>query len=271
MGVAIYQVDAFTDQPYKGNPAAVCLLEEARSEEWMQAVAAEMNLSETAFVLPESDGFRLRWFTPKKEVKLCGHATLATAHVLYENKLIPLAEQARFYTLSGLLTADYLGGLIELDFPATPVVSCEAPFGLVEALMVKPLFIGRSDDDYLVEVASEDEVKKAAPDFGRLVQTSCRGIIVTALSGSAGYDFISRFFAPAVGINEDPVTGSAHCRLTPYWQGKLGKNEFTAYQASERGGFLKLRAEGERVRIGGKAVTILRGELVETSDTIGSA
>lgn len=263
MGIAIYQIDAFTEQAYKGNPAAVCLLQEAGREEWMQAVAAEMNLSETAFLFPENDGYRLRWFTPKKEVKLCGHATLASAHALYEQELIPLNRQIRFYTLSGLLTADYREGLIELDFPATPVVACEPPAGLVEALGVKPVFTGRSDDDYLVEVASEEEVKETVPDFGRLVQTSCRGIIVTALSDSQGYDFVSRFFAPAVGINEDPVTGSAHCRLTPYWQAKLGRSEFTAYQASARGGFLKLTVRGERVRIGGKAITVLRGELIK--------
>ncbi|MBU2703732.1 PhzF family phenazine biosynthesis protein [Sporomusaceae bacterium BoRhaA] len=265
MGVTIYQVDAFTEQPYKGNPAAVCLLEVNRSEEWMQSVAAEMNLSETAFLFPEGDGYRLRWFTPKSEVKLCGHATLASAHILYKEKRLPLNCQARFSTLSGLLTARYYEntGLIELDFPATSVISCEPPYGLVEALGVKPIFVGRSDDDYLIEVASEDEVKKVVPNFVQLLQVSCRGVIVTALSYSDEYDFISRFFAPAVGVNEDPVTGSAHCRLTPYWQAKLGKNEFTAYQASKRGGFLKLAMKGDRVCISGKAVTILKGELVD--------
>ncbi len=264
MGVKIYQVDAFTEQPYKGNPAAVCLLEETKDETWMQAVANENNLSETAFVLPENDGYKLRWFTPKNEVKLCGHATLASAHILYEEKLLPLNIPARFYTLSGLLTASYYEdtNLIELDFPATAVIPCEPPSGLVEALGIKPIFIGRSDDDYLIEVASEDEVKDAAPDFGRLTQVSCRGVIVTALSKSRNCDFISRFFAPAVGVNEDPVTGSAHCRLTPYWQAKLKKNEFIAYQASKRGGFLQLVAAGDRVRIGGKAVTVLKGELI---------
>lgn len=265
MGITIYQVDAFTEQPYKGNPAAVCLLDEIRDETWMQAVANENNLSETAFLLPEGDGYKLRWFTPTNEVKLCGHATLASAHVLYKENLLQLDRQARFYTLSGLLTARYHEdtGLIELDFPATSVVPCEPPSGLLEALGVKPIFVGRSDDDYLIEVASEDEVKKATPDFARLIHVSCRGVIVTALSTSEGYDFISRFFAPAVGVNEDPVTGSAHCRLTPYWQAKLKKNEFIAYQASKRGGFLQLVAAGDRVRIGGKAVTVLKGELIE--------
>ena len=265
MGVPIYQVDALTERPYQGNPAAVCLLQAPKDEAWMQAVANENNLSETAFLFPEKDGYRLRWFTPKSEVKLCGHATLASAHILFTEKLLTDSCQARFYTLSGLLTADYDKGtgFIELNFPASPVTPCDAPTGLVEALGVTPVFVARSDDDYLVEVPSEEVVRAAAPDFNRLLQVSCRGIIVTALAKNKGYDFVSRFFAPAVGINEDPVTGSAHCRLTPYWQGKLRKNEFIAYQASTRGGFLKLTAVADRVRIGGKAVTVLKGELVE--------
>lgn len=264
MGVPMYQVDAFTKQPFQGNPAAVCLLEAPKDTAWMQAVANEMNLSETAFLLPENDGYRLRWFTPKNEVKLCGHATLASAHVLYQERLISANAQARFHTLSGLLTAKYCegSGLIELDFPTTPVVSCEPPVGLLEATGVKPVFVGRGDDDYLIEVATEAEVKAVAPDFGRLIRVACRGVIVTALSASKGYDFISRFFAPVVGVNEDPVTGSAHCRLTPYWQAKLKKNEFTAYQASARGGFLQLTAAGDRVRIGGNAVTVFQGTLL---------
>lgn len=264
MGVPIYQVDAFTERPFQGNPAAVCLLTIERDAAWMQAVANENNLSETAFLLPENEGYRLRWFTPKSEVKLCGHATLASAHVLFETGLLPPNSQARFYTLSGLLTASRHPdtGLIELDFPATSVTPCDPPAGLVEALGIKPLFIGRSDDDYLIEVASEGEVTEVAPDFGQLAQVSCRGVIVTALARSKQYDFVSRFFAPAVGINEDPVTGSAHCRLTPYWQAKLQKDLFTAYQASKRGGFLLLTAAGDRVRIGGKAVTVIKGELI---------
>lgn len=265
MGVPIYQVDAFAERPFQGNPAAVCLLQSPKDEVWMQAVANENNLSETAFLVPEKDGYRLRWFTPKAEVKLCGHATLASAHVLFTERLLPENCQARFHTLSGLLTADYNKetGFIELNFPASPIVPCAAPIGLVEALGVTPVFIARSDDDYLLEVACEEAVRAAAPDFNQLLQTSCRGIIVTALAKDKEYDFVSRFFAPAVGINEDPVTGSAHCRLTPYWQAKLGKTEFLAYQASARGGFLKLILAGDRVRIGGKAVTVLKGELVE--------
>jgi PhzF family phenazine biosynthesis protein len=264
MEIPIYQVDAFSDMPYAGNPAAVCLLPAAKTEAWMQAVAAEMNLSETAFLLPENDGYRLRWFTPKKEVRLCGHATLASAHVLYRERLLPAERQARFYTLSGLLTADCnpANGSVELNFPASAVAACEPPAGLLEALAVNPLYVGRSDDDYLLELATEAEVRAVAPNFSRLLQVNCRGIIVTALAGAAEYDFVSRFFAPAVGVNEDPVTGSAHCRLVPYWRQKLQKNRFVAYQASPRGGFLQLTADGDRVRIGGKAVIVLRGDLL---------
>ena len=263
MGISIFQVDAFTDQPFRGNPAAVCLLDTAREAAWMQSVANEMNLSETAFLVPEKDGYCLRWFTPKAEVKLCGHATLASAHVLFEQKLLPLSATARFYTASGLLSANYRAdnGMIELDFPATPVVASEPPAGLVEALGVTPIFVGRGDDDYLVEVASEVEVRGATPDFACLLGVACRGIIVTAASASPEYDFISRFFAPAVGVNEDPVTGSAHCRLVPYWQAKWGKDQFTSYQASQRGGVLRLAAVGNRIRIAGKAVSVFKGEL----------
>ncbi|MDR7866406.1 MAG: PhzF family phenazine biosynthesis protein [Sporomusaceae bacterium] len=262
MPIPIYQVDAFTAKPYRGNPAAVCLLDKAADAAWMQDVAAEMNLSETAFIFPEGDGYRLRWFTPKSEVKLCGHATLATAHVLFREQGAPQDRPINFYTLSGLLTAGLRDGMIELDFPASPVVPCEAPPGLVEALGVQPVFVGRGDDDYLVEVATEQEVRDAAPDFARLVKTPCRGVILTALSRSGEYDFVSRFFAPAVGVSEDPVTGSAHCRLVPYWQAKLNRDEFTAYQASARGGFLKVAARGERVSIRGHAVTVFAGGLL---------
>lgn len=264
MGTAFYQVDAFTSEPYKGNPAAVCLLKESKNDSWLQAVASENNLSETAFLTPYGDGYSLRWFTPKKEVKLCGHATLASAHVLFEEKLLPTNQQAKFFTLSGLLTAEYQAnsGFIELDFPATSTFSCEPPKGLLEALGVKAVFVGRSDDDYLIELDSEDQVRNAAPDFSRLIQVECRGVIVTALAAGKEYDFVSRFFAPAVGVNEDPVTGSAHCRLTPYWRKRLEKNRFIAYQASSRGGFLHLTGIGDRVKIGGRAVTVIKGELL---------
>ncbi len=264
MGIKIFQVDAFTAQPFQGNPAGVCLLEKQQDEVWMQSVANEMNLSETAFLLPESDGYRLRWFTPKTEVKLCGHATLASAHILFEQVILPRDATARFYTASGLLTADYVTETktIELNFPASAVLASEPPVGLLEALGVTPVFVGRGGEDYLIEVASAETVRNLAPDFSRLLQVACRDVIVTALSDSTEYDFISRFFAPAVGVNEDPVTGSAHCRLAPYWRHKLGKDRFIAYQASVRGGVLHLAVAGDRVLIGGQAVTVLQGELV---------
>ena len=235
----LLQIDAFTSEPFRGNPAAVCLLDREREERWMQDVAAEMNLSETAFLLPRDDGYSLRWFTPAAEVDLCGHATLASAHALWEEGVLPAGERARFHTRSGLLTADRDGDWIELDFPATPEEPTEAPFELLDALGIEhPVHVGRSRFDYLVEVASEETVRGLQPDQGRLRRLTVRGVMVTSRSSSAGVDFVSRFFAPGVGVDEDPVTGSAHCCLTPYWASRLGKTEMTAYQASQRGGTL---------------------------------
>jgi PhzF family phenazine biosynthesis protein len=272
MSLDIYQVDAFTDRPFGGNPAAVCLLPEPREAEWMQLVAREMNLSETAFVHPaegpmEQGSWGLRWFTPTVEVELCGHATLASAHVLWEAGLLAADVPARFHTLSGLLTAERReNGEIELDFPARTAEAVEAPPGLVEALGVTPRFVGRSRYDYLLEVESEDVVRSIVPDHGRLRTLPVRGVIVTASGNTAGssgaYDFVSRFFAPGAGVDEDPVTGSAHCTLGPYWQGRLGKNDFAAWQASARGGAVRVRVVGERVKLGGTAVTVLRGCLL---------
>ncbi len=262
MPQSIIQVDAFADGPFTGNPAAVCILPAPREEGWMRNVAAEMNLSETAFLHPEDDGWRLRWFTPEVEVALCGHATLATAHVLWEGGHLAPGEQARFHTLSGLLTATRAGEWIELDFPAKPLTDAPAPEGLAEALGVAPVHAGRSQFDVLVEAASEDEVRALAPDIGRLMQVEARGVIVTARAREgAEYDFVSRFFAPRVGVNEDPVTGSAHCALAPYWAAKLGRDELVGYQASRRGGTVRVRSAGDRVYLGGRAVTVLRGEL----------
>ncbi len=261
MGIAIYQVDAFTDKPFAGNPAAVCILSEPRSESWMQNVAQEMNLSETAFLREQADGFGLRWFTPAVEVELCGHGTLASAHILWETGMLSTQEQARFHTRSGLLTAEQKGGEIELNFPATPEEPTEAPPGLGEALGATFRYIGRSKFDYLVEVDSEQVVRSLAPDFALLRRLSIRGIMVTSVATSSGYDFVSRFFAPGAGIDEDPVTGSAHCCLGPYWRARLGKEELVAYQASRRGGVLRVRVAGDRVYLGGRAVTVLRGEL----------
>ncbi len=262
MGVTIYQVDSFTAEPFTGNPAGVCILGAAKDERWMQNVAREMNLSETAFLVPRVDGFDLRWFTPVVEVELCGHATLASAHILWETGVLPASEQARFHTRSGLLTAERKGDEIELDFPATPAEPAAPPPGLVEALRVAPDFIGRSTYDYLVEVSSEEDVRRLQPDFTRLRVLAIRGVIVTSVATTQGFDFVSRFFAPAAGVDEDPVTGSAHCCLGPFWSTRLGKGELVAYQASARGGVVRVRMAGERVRLGGQAVTVIRGELI---------
>jgi PhzF family phenazine biosynthesis protein len=262
MALAIIQVDAFTDKPFAGNPAAVCILPAPRDERWMQDVAREMNLSETAFLHPENDGYRLRWFTPAVEVALCGHATLASAHVLWQDRHLPEGAPARFHTQSGLLTAQRRGAWIELDFPATPPAPAEPPRGLVEALGVAPAAVGRSRFDYLVEVETEDMVRRLAPDLGALGRVEARGVIVTSRASAPGFDFVSRFFAPRVGVNEDPVTGSAHCVLAPFWAQRLGKTEMVAYQASARGGVVRVRVLGDRVILGGQAVTVLRGDLV---------
>ena len=264
MSVPIFQVDAFTEEPFKGNPAGVCLLSGPADPVWMQDVAAEMNLAETAFPLAEGDGFRLRWFTPKVEVKLCGHATLATAHILWEQGIVPAGREARFQTLSGLLTARRDGDLVELDFPARPPLP-KAPDwaeAVVGALGIKPTAIVLSAEDVLFEAADEEAVRSVQPDFATLRSLPARGVIVTSRSSSPDYDFVSRFFAPAVGVDEDPVTGSSHTVLVPYWAKKLGKSEFTAFQASARGGILRLRLAGDRVKIAGRAVTVIRGELV---------
>ena len=264
MGIPIFQVDAFTDKPFRGNPAGVCLLREPAEAAWMQKVAAEMNVAETAFPVPEGDGFRLRWFTPAVEVKLCGHATLATAHILWEQGILAPEREARFQTLSGLLTARRDENLIELDFPARPPLP-KAPDwadAVIAALGIKPVFIGMSAEDILFEAVDEGAVRSVQPDFAALRSLPARGIIVTSRSADKRFDFISRFFAPAVGVDEDPVTGSSHTVLVPYWAGRLGRSSFTAYQASARGGILHLRLEGDRVKIAGKAVTVIRGEIV---------
>jgi PhzF family phenazine biosynthesis protein len=259
----IVQVDAFADSPFAGNPAAVCILPEPRDERWMALVAREMNLSETAFLAPNGDGYGLRWFTPAVEVDLCGHATLASAHVLWEDGHLAPVAQARFHTRSGLLTAERRdGGWIEMDFPAALATPIEAPPEMARALGVTPLFCGKNRLDYLVEVESEAAVRALTPDLAALRAFGARGVIVTARSDSPGYDFVSRFFAPGAGIDEDPVTGSAHCGLGPFWAPRLGKTELVGYQASARGGVVRVRLEGERVKLGGQAVTVLRGELV---------
>jgi PhzF family phenazine biosynthesis protein len=262
MGQFIIQVDAFTNQPFAGNPAAVCVLMEPAPELWMQQVAREMNLSETAFLYPQADGFNLRWFTPATEVDLCGHATLASAHVLWETGQLSPEAPARFFTKSGLLTARRQGDWIELDFPAEPESPVEPPAHLFVALGLNPTYVGKNRLDYLVLVDTETIVLHIQPDLSLLRSIPHRGLIVTAPAARPGFDFVSRFFAPNVGIDEDPVTGSAHCCLGPFWQSRLNKNELLAYQASARGGVVRVRPAGERVYLGGQAVTVLRGELL---------
>jgi PhzF family phenazine biosynthesis protein len=261
LSIKLYHVDAFADRVFAGNPAAVCLLAKPAAEKWMQSLAGEMNLSETAFVHPEGSEFRLRWFTPKLEVSLCGHATLASAHVLWEERVVPLARHIVFHTKSGKLVASRRGDRIELDFPARPAVRINPPKGLCEALGVSPKYVGRSKDDYLLEIQDEDQLRRLAPDYGRLAKVDTRGAIVTCRSKSKEYDFISRFFAPAVGVNEDPVTGSSHCCLAIFWGRRLGRTEMVGYQASSRGGVVSVRVRGRRVFLGGRAVTVLAGEL----------
>lgn len=261
----LFQVDAFADHPFSGNPAAICLLDRERDTDWMQAVAAEMNLSETAFLIEREDGFNLRWFTPTTEVDLCGHATLAAAHVLWEQHRLAAETDAHFHTRSGLLRATRSNGMIELDFPATPAEPAPEPPGLLAALKLDTGphkgDIYRSRFDYLVVVDDGAVVRTLQPDFPALGRVKARGIIVSARSDDPAYDFISRFFAPAAGINEDPVTGSAHCTLTPWWASRLGKQSMTAFQASRREGVVTVSLQGKRVRLGGQAVTIFSGEL----------
>jgi PhzF family phenazine biosynthesis protein len=262
MSVPCYQVDAFTDRPFAGNPAAVCLLDAPAVEGWMQDVAAEMNLAETAFLVAIPGGFDLRWFTPTMEVDLCGHATLAAAHILWETGRLDTNKVARFQTRSGLLTAERHGVSIELDFPAIRDTEIETPAGLAEALDADIQYTGRSRFDILVQVDHAQILRNLRPDFRRLAQVEARGIIVTCRSDDTRYDFLSRFFAPASGIDEDPVTGSAHCCLGPYWQRRLRRSDLTGYQASRRGGVVCVRMVGERVKLGGSAVTTVVGELV---------
>ncbi len=271
-------VDAFTAEPYRGNPAGICVLSTPASDEWMQEVAIEMNHAETAFLIKcgasNQDGYNLRWFTPGGEVDLCGHATLASAHYLWETAALRPGEQARFHTRSGLLTADQLVikdaagqriAWIELDFPAEPVAPAATPDGLAAMLGAEPVFVGRNRLDYLVELKDEATVRSLRPDLKQIAalsnQKDARGIIVTAAGGSGDADIVSRCFYPHFRIDEDPVTGSAHCGLAPYWMKRIGKQEIVAYQASARGGWLHLRIAGDRVKLRGQAVTTLRGEL----------
>ncbi len=262
MSVKIIQVDAFTSRPFSGNPAAVCVMEKAAEESWMQSVANEMNLSETAFLFPENDGYRLRWFTPTTEVDLCGHATLASAHVLFEDNHVARGSEIIFHTRSGALGARQSEGKIELRFPTTAATEISAPEKLLEALGSQALWVGQTTYDFLVEVDSEQTLRGLAPDFAELAKLDARGVIVTTASAGSRYDFLSRYFAPAFGINEDPVTGSTHCALGKYWARKLGKKSLNAYQASSRGGEMSVIVDGEQTILGGAAVIVMRGELL---------
>jgi predicted PhzF superfamily epimerase YddE/YHI9 len=256
-------VDAFADQPFGGNPAAVCVLPAPATEAWMKLVAREMNLAETAFLHQTDDGFALRWFTPTVEVDLCGHATLASAHVLWQDGYLPHGEVARFHTRSGLLTAAPDGERIVLDFPARIAAELAPPETLLPALGVKrPRWVGKNAYDYLVELESEAEVRGLTPDHGTLARLPVRGAIVTSLADPGRpYDFVSRFFAPGVGVPEDPVTGSAHCALAPYWRPRIGRDAMSGYQASARGGTVWTTVRGDRVLLSGRAVTMMRGML----------
>lgn len=264
MGQAIVQVDAFARRPFEGNPAAICVLEEEADADWMQRVALEMNLSETAYLVPMADGFGLRWFTPTHEVDLCGHATLASAHVLWESGRVPSDAPCVFHTRSGVLTARKSGTAIELEFPLETHEPLATPQGLAGALDVEPVAVALSErlSFLIVEVADESAVRKCSPDFSALKQLPYGGYMVTSRADAPPYDVVSRFFAPGLGIDEDPVTGAAHGVLAPYWCAKLNTDRFLAYQASARGGEVHVRLDGSRVMLGGQAVTVLRGELV---------
>lgn len=262
MPVHIVQVDAFTSEPFAGNPAAVCVLPAPANEDWMRNVAREMNLSETAFLHPENGGYRLRWLTPAIEVDLCGHATLASAHVLWQDGHLAPGAPARFHTRSGMLTCRQNGAWIEMDFPVKMAEPAEAPAQLADALGADLTWVGRNQFDYLVQVANEPTLRSLNPNHHLLRQLPVRGVIATSKSKSTEFDFVSRFFAPGSGIDEDPVTGSAHSALAPFWGSRLGKTEMIGFQASARGGVVKVRLEGDRVRMSGQAVTVMRGELL---------
>ncbi|GHO47936.1 PhzF family phenazine biosynthesis protein [Ktedonospora formicarum] len=264
MSLPVFFVDAFTHKPFAGNAAAVCILDGSREDAWLQRVASEMNQAATAFLLPENDGYRLRWFSAKVELELCGHGTLASAHTLWEQGYLPLDTEARFYTRGGALTARRDGEWIELNFPAKPEEEAENLPVFAESLGTTPRYIGKSQLDYIVELESEEAVRGIQPDFQRLATVPARGVIVTApaTNSDSEYNFVSRFFCPSVGINEDPVTGSAHCVLSPFWSKRLGREQLTGYQASARGGIVRVRHDGDRVLLGGQAVTVLSGTLL---------
>ena len=266
MPIKIYKVDAFTSIPYQGNPAAICVLDNPVEDQWMQAVASEMNLAETAYLLKEGDSFRLRWFTPTVEMDICGHATLASAHILWEQGYVLKGSAINFKTLSGEITVTQFGNEIVMDFPADPESTVplteDLTMILKESLGANPIYVGKSQRDFLVEVESAEILRSMTPNMSILAEVPMRGYIVTAKSDKPEFDFISRCFFPAVGIPEDHVTGSAHCCLARYWGGKLDKTEMLGFQASNRGGQVRVKIVGDRVMLIGSCVTVLIGELL---------
>ena len=260
--IRYFVVDAFTDRPFSGNPAAVVRLPAWPDDAWLQNVAMEMNLSETAFLVPNDHGFDLRWFTPTVEVDLCGHATLASAFTIFHTGQLEDNTDLKFSTRSGTLLATCHDNRIQLDFPLKPQLPSDTPAHLLEGLSVVPKYIGKGEYDYVVELETEDELRSLAPDFTQLAQIDCRGIIVTSKSKAAEFDFVSRFFGPSVGVDEDPVTGSAHCCLAHYWQQRTGRDQFTAFQASKRGGTVHIQIQQDRVLLSGNAVIVAQGDLL---------
>ena len=258
----LFQVDSFTLNAFKGNPAGVCLLTHPVEAEWMQNVAAEMNVAETAFILKTQDHFDLRWFAPKSEVELCGHATLASAHILWQEGICHPAEQIQFKTLSGTLIANKVQNKIELDFPTTPVKEISDKSTLERVVAQNILYAGKNRFDFLVQLDGEEKIRNFNPDFEKIKSLGNRGLIITSRADSGNYDFVSRFFAPTIGIDEDPVTGSAHCTLGPFWQDRLQKSEFLGYQASARGGEVNVKVQNDRAILGGQAVTVFRGDII---------
>lgn len=259
MSIPFVQIDAFTDTAFSGNPAVAMILDTMKEDGWLQNAAREMNVSDTAYLVKRNGEYDLRWFTPEAEVDLCGHATLASAHYLWSEKLEDTNSEIIFHSKSGILKAKYINGWIELNFPSEVDSQTEIDETLINALGQKPVYVGKNRMDYIVQLENEDQVKNIKPDLNLLKTINSRGFIVTAQSQSNDYDFISRFFAPNIGINEDPVTGSAHCCLEPFWAKRLNKNEMTGYQASSRGGIVKVRGDNNRTFLLGKAVTILKG------------
>lgn len=265
-GQIIYQVDAFTETPFTGNPAAVCIMDGPADEDWMQLIAREMNLSETAFIYPKLDGWHLRWFTPTSEEDICGHATIATAHLLWELEKIPKDKPVSFFSLSGRLVAEYEDGLVKVNLPndvCEPVTPDQTPVGLAEALLINPVNVYQDRHDYFMEVESEKIIREMRPNYRDLIQVDIpRAVIVTCKSETEGFDYLLRYFAPRMGIDEDPITGSVHCSLAPLWQKRLGKSDMVALQPSNRGGTIRVHVDEDRVSIYGKSVTVMKTELL---------